>query len=535
MSTQAQTPFAQPLFGRLPIVVRGRNARYIGGVLALAAAYYGAAKAGQALRYTGSVSAVWPPAGLGIGALYLFGLRWWPGVFLGDLVANLELLLGHDPLPLGSLVGQQLGNMAEILIGAALMRRLIGPRAGLDRIDQVTGLFLALAVATAISATIGTFSMLAGGVITTSELTIFWRTWWLGDLSGSLIVVPLLIVWIRDPRAAWRRVCTWEGGLLLLAVSTLPAVAVSSDATVTYVVFPVLIWAATRFRAPGATLAVAIVAGMTIGMTAHHLGPFARQQIDSRTLGTQLYICVAALTTLFLAALVAERERSTAALMEAKRDQGEAAIEERHRIARDLHDSVSQALFSTILQTRTAEKALQNHDVGPSGRLAEALAAIGDLTKGAQSEMRGLIFELRRDPVENGLLAALSEYAEVLFAGTGPEIAVAGPVGRLPLARDSEAELFGIGREALTNIGKHADAANASVRVDVLEDLILLEISDDGHGFDQERREPAHYGLDSMLSRARDIGAALDIFSSPGVGTVIRIEVPLAADLDGGT
>ena len=115
MSTQAQTPFAQPLFGRLPIVVRGRNARYIGGVLALAAAYYGAAKAGQALRYTGSVSAVWPPAGLGIGALYLFGLRWWPGVFLGDLVANLELLLGHDPLPLGSLVGQQLGNMAEIL------------------------------------------------------------------------------------------------------------------------------------------------------------------------------------------------------------------------------------------------------------------------------------------------------------------------------------------------------------------------------------------------------------------------------------
>jgi len=533
MSTQVQPAFSQPRFGRLTSVVRGRNARYVGGVLALAAAYYGAAKAGQALRYTGSVAALWPPAGLGIGALYLWGLRWWPGVFLGDLVANLELLFGHDPLPRGSLIGQQLGNMAEILVGAALLRKLIGSRAGLDRIDQVTGMLLALAAATAISATVGTLSMLAGGVITTSELTTFWRTWWLGDLSGSLVVVPFMIVWIRAPRAAWRRVCTWEGGLLLLAVSTLPAVTVSSDATVTYIVFPLLIWAATRFRAPGATLAMAIVAGMTIGMTAHHLGPFARQQIDSRTLGTQLYICVAALTTLFLAALVAERERSTAALMDAKRDQGDAAIEERHRIARDLHDSVSQALFSTILQTRTAEKALQNHDVGPSGRLADALAAIGELTKGAQSEMRGLIFELRRDPVENGLVAALNEYAEHLFAGTGPTITVAGPVGRLPVAPEAEAELFGIGREALTNIGKHADAANASVRVDVLDDLILLEISDDGQGFDQERLEPAHYGLESMLGRASEIGATLDIFSSAGAGTVIRIEVPLAADRDG--
>ena len=69
MSTQVQPAFSQPLLGRLTSVVRGRNARYVGGVLALAAAYYGAAKAGQALRYTGSVAALWPPAGLGIGAL----------------------------------------------------------------------------------------------------------------------------------------------------------------------------------------------------------------------------------------------------------------------------------------------------------------------------------------------------------------------------------------------------------------------------------------------------------------------------------
>src|SRR5436190_24377032 len=106
--------------------LRSPRARYVAKILLLAAAYYGSAKAGQALQYTASVSAVWPPAGVGIAALYLWGLRWWPGIFLGDLVVNLELLLGHHSLPAAALVGQQLGNMAEIVVGAALMRRLIG-------------------------------------------------------------------------------------------------------------------------------------------------------------------------------------------------------------------------------------------------------------------------------------------------------------------------------------------------------------------------------------------------------------------------
>src|SRR5438477_8205606 len=95
----------------------------------LGCAYFGAAKLGQTLRYTASVSAIWPPAGLGIAALYLWGLRWWPGVLIGELVINGELLLGDKGLPLGSLLGQQTGNMVEIVVGALLLRRLIGPRA----------------------------------------------------------------------------------------------------------------------------------------------------------------------------------------------------------------------------------------------------------------------------------------------------------------------------------------------------------------------------------------------------------------------
>jgi signal transduction histidine kinase len=251
----------------------------------------------------------------------------------------------------------------------------------------------------------------------------------------------------------------------------------------------VLIWAAWRFKAPEATLAVLILAGATVAMTAYDVGVFSRQEINSRTLGTQLYISVAAITTLLLSAVVSERERSTAALIEAKRHEGEEALEERHRIARDLHDSVSQALFSTILQTRTAEKALRDGQVGPSEPLAHALATIGELTRTAQSEMRSLIYELRRDPVEDGLVAALHECAEDRCEGTALAVGVEGPVGHLPISRDAEAQLFAIGREALTNVVKHARAANASVRVHVDADRVLLEISDDGRGFDARPRE----------------------------------------------
>ena len=94
--------------------------RYAAGVVLLAAAYYGAAKLGQTLRYTASVSAIWPPAGLGIAALYLWGIRWWPGVLLGEIAVNGELLLDGSSFPIGSLLGQQTGNMAEVIVGALL-------------------------------------------------------------------------------------------------------------------------------------------------------------------------------------------------------------------------------------------------------------------------------------------------------------------------------------------------------------------------------------------------------------------------------
>ena len=504
--------------------------RYVGGLVLLAAAYYAAAKVGQTLRFTVPVSAIWPPAGLGIAALYLWGMRWWPGVVLGEIVVNGELLLDDSTFPIGSLLGQQTGNMAEVIVGALLLRRLIGPNAAMDRVEHVGGILVAVGFVTAISATAATVSMVAGGVVAGSDATEFWRTWWLADTSGGLIVLPLILAWAHDPIGAWRRLRTWEGAAVVAAVTALSVVAFTTEKPTRYTVFPALIWAAFRFGPAGATLCVAITAGVAIGLTANEVGFFAEQPIDNRMLGTQLYIWVAALTALFLSAVVSERERSSRELAEARRAEGSRAVAERRRIARELHDAVSQALASAALHSRAAQKALAREGGNPSGRVGRSLGAIADLTRSAQSEMRLLILELHRDPAHDGLVAALARHAAGLGTSKGLTIDVQRPGPQLVLSERTETQLFAIGREALANVQKHAGASAAHVRVQAQKGRVLLEVRDNGRGFNPAAGHPGHFGLHSMRSRAAEIGGWLTITSTPGSGTLVRVCVPAETD-----
>ena len=492
---------------------------------ALGLAYFGAAKLGQTLHYTASVSAIWPPVGLGIAALYLFGLRLWPGIFLGELLVNGTLLAESSHPPVGSVLGQHAGNMAEVIVGAWLLGRLIGRRAKLERASEVGWMLVAVGAATAISATVGTTSMLAGGVIRMQEIPTFWRTWFLGDTAGALVVLPLCLTW-ADPRHAWRRVRRFEGALVVVLVAVLAAIAVLSDAPLTYLTFPALIWAAFRFGPPGVTLATALMAGVTIGFTADQVGAFYKQPIDNRTLSTQLYILVGSLTALFLSAVVSERERSATELTAAKRRELERAVEERRRIARELHDSVSQALFSSTLHTRAAQKAL-NGDGERQTQLRQQLQAIDDLTKRAQREMRRFIFEWGPEEIGDGLVPALHRHV-ASFAGNGAvRIRVEGPVQPLSVQRKTETQLYGIAREAVANVLRHAHAGSATIRVESTSGEVMLEIEDDGCGFDADGpRTGGSFGLESMRSRAREIGAELTVVSAPGRGTVVRVELP---------
>jgi signal transduction histidine kinase len=522
-NTDAPLPAAQPTWRGL--LVSGRSLRYAAGVLLIAGGYYAFAKGGLALLLTGPAGAFWPATGLGIAVLYLGGLRWWPGVLLGELLSRPFAEIG-----LGPAFAEASANTARALVAVLILQRLVGRRAAMDRLEQVGAVLVAIAVGEALSATVAMLALRAGDVIEVSEMGVFWRSWWLGGLAGGLVVVPLALAWAHGRRSLWRGRRAAEGALMLAAVAGLSVIALSADQPLTYMVFPAFIWAALRFGPQGATLAVAVAAVIAVVATSHQEGAFVEHSPTDSALNLQLYITFAALTTFCLAAIVSERRRAAVELAESQRREGERAALERQRIARDLHDSVSQSLFSTTLHVRTAQHALAREELerlDSTGPVGKELSQIGQLTRGALAEMRALIFELRPDALaDEGLVAALTKQASALSAREGLAIEIQGPDARLPLRLEVEEQLYRVGQEALANAVKHARASKATVRIAAEDDTVSIEVSDDGRGFDPGAVGPEHFGLRSMRGRVADLGGRLQVTSGRGRGTVLRVEVP---------
>src|SRR3954454_18655837 len=313
------------------VMLRAGPVRYAAGVLAIAAAYYAFAVGGKALLLTGPAGAFWPAAGLSVAVLYLGGLRWWPAILLGDLGSLLGDVLS-DAVPVGTALAQAVGDMTGLLAAALILRRLVGRRAAMDRLQHVGAVLVAVAVGAAISAAVAMLSVRAGGRIATSEMSVFWRSWWLGDLAGGLVVLPLALAWARPRAPAWGQRGAAEGALMVATVIALSLLAVSSNDPLTYLVFPAFIWAALRFGPQGATLAVAVAVLIAIWSASKEVGPFVEHSATHSALSLQLYIAVAALTTLCLAAIVSERDRAAGALAEARTRNATAAGDERRRI-----------------------------------------------------------------------------------------------------------------------------------------------------------------------------------------------------------
>lgn len=196
--------------------------------------------------------------------------------------------------------------------------------------------------------------------------------------------------------------------------------------------------------------------------------------------------------------------------------------EERRRLARELHDSISQVLYSVGLGARTARQLL---DRAPQ-EAYEPIDYILQLTETSLAEMRALIFELRPDALaEEGLVAALSKQTAALR--TGHDVITHHHLCPEPsAAMEVKVALYRVSQEAMQNIARHAEARNVTVRLAERPDSLVLEITDDGVGFDPAQPFPGHLGLDSMRKRVADIGGALELTSAPGRGTQIRVRAP---------
>jgi signal transduction histidine kinase len=207
-----------------------------------------------------------------------------------------------------------------------------------------------------------------------------------------------------------------------------------------------------------------------------------------------------------------------------RRAQEAAVLEERSRLARDLHDSVSQQLFSMTLTAQAARTQLEKNPA----RTAAQLERLQETAAAALAEMRALIFQLRPPALsEQGLIAALQQHVAAL--GRRESLNVTFQVsGEEAHARGIEQALFRIAQEALNNVLKHAGTCRVEVNLTLAPDQITLIIRDDGRGFslNEEPRTDRHLGLISMRERTTELGGRFNLHSEQGQGTIITVQIP---------
>ena len=205
--------------------------------------------------------------------------------------------------------------------------------------------------------------------------------------------------------------------------------------------------------------------------------------------------------------------------------QDKAVLEERQRLARDLHDSMTQALYGVTLHAQAARRSLAANDVSTA---AESLRALQDTAQSVLDEMRLLIFDLRPPILEQaGLSAALQERLEAVEgrANLRTTLNVEGVHNLPPLI---EQALYRIAQEALNNALKHAHGSHISVQLQQTPTHVILVIGDDGVGFDPNtERGAGELGLRGIEERVTHLGGHYKLRSVPGDGTELRVEVPL--------
>jgi integral membrane sensor domain MASE1 len=284
-----------------------RTARQIlvigGQVLVVAVSYYLAAKIGLSLALVGGqVTPLWPPTGIALASLLVVGPRCWPGITVAAFLVNLPL----GPT-LASAVVITAGNTLAPVCAWLLLSRF-GFRKDLRHLDDVLALiFLGALAGMLVSATVGAATLSVAG----ADFWSTWWVWWTGDAIGVLVVVPVVLVaaTTRFPRRV--RPARWVEAALLFATLVLVTwVAMHAGARLLFLVFPVLIWAASRFRQKGAAPGNLVVTVAAVLTAAAGEGPFAGMDLLPTMITLQAFNSSATLTALLLAAVTDERDEA---------------------------------------------------------------------------------------------------------------------------------------------------------------------------------------------------------------------------------
>jgi PAS domain S-box-containing protein len=328
-------------------VADSRRPGYLPKAAILSAAYVVTALLGLRVHAESAfASLVWAPTGISLAALLRMGFSFWPGIAVGAFTANLI-----NGAPIAVALGIAVGNTLEALAGAYALSRIPGFRRTLDRLPDLIGLVLVAVVSSMISATIGVATLKAAGMVAPASFDVTRRAWWLGDLTGCLIVAPVLLTWNSEE---WRRI--WRArrieaavlGVLIVLASLYVFERMQEQGGIAALLSPLFVWAALRFEHPGVARATLLVAGIAVWATTHFRGPFGHGTLEEGLFATQAFMALNAATFLLLGVMTAERRRA-----EEKRRLAVVRIRQSEERYRSLAEAIEQFLWINDAKGRT--------------------------------------------------------------------------------------------------------------------------------------------------------------------------------------
>ena len=287
----------------------------IGRSLIVAILYFAGAELGLSLASLHSnVTPVWPPTGIAIASLLIFGRQVWPGIFVGALVANLL-----TDIPILSSLGIAIGNTLEALIAFWLLRRSKRWTGSLESVSSVlTFVVYASVLAPLVSATIGSLSLCLGEPSQWDRFRSLWLTWWMGDGFGALIISPLLLAW-SSPRKIDSRDMPEITSLFVLLIIVVLIVfggwfpGPVKTYPLAFLALPCLLWAAMKFHQRVVTSAIVLMAGVAVWGAKQGYGPFVEPSANVSLLLMISFVGTSSLMTLIVAAVTNERREAETA------------------------------------------------------------------------------------------------------------------------------------------------------------------------------------------------------------------------------
>lgn len=538
-------------------------------MLLVGSAYYVGAKIGFALTFQSHpVSTLWPPNSILFAALLLSRPRSWWFLLLAAFPIHLLVQLNAD-IPMAMTLSWFLSNCSEALIGASILWYLTKSEVRFDNTRHVAMFILAALLAPFLSSFLDSAFVMLNQFGERTYWAVF-RMRFFSNVLASLTLIPLILTWRgaelsflkNASRKRYFEAALLAAGLLFVGSLSFSPRAAGPDMrpALLYLPLPLLLWAAIRFGPRGSSVAFLLVSVSEIWGAIHGFGPFAAQSAEMNALSVQLFLILASMPLLFLAALIKERERSqeTASqkeerlelALDATRQASEALGDsqeklhqshyqirkllgrlidvqetERRRISRELHDDLNQKIATLSMSISQLKRKVPMQDGELIGELDNLRESANRLT----NEVRRLSHQLHPAVLEHlGLVAALESYIAGFTDEERIDVQLTAELGDERIPFQTSICLYRVAVEALRNVARHSGAEAAVVYLKRESYCLELRVSDSGKGFDVETfKHSGGLGLISVEERLRLLQGSCEIRSAPEHGTTLVARVPL--------